>query len=137
MNYRQRGFTLIELLVVIGIISLLAAVLLPAVQSARESARRSQCAGNLKQVALAMHQYHVTHLVLPPGKKGCCWGTWLIYVLPHMEQQPLYNSWNACGTNAPGTPQAYDLDLRYFGAANQTVTSTFIPGVACIEHDQG
>jgi prepilin-type N-terminal cleavage/methylation domain-containing protein/prepilin-type processing-associated H-X9-DG protein len=131
MNYRNRGFTLIELLVVIGIIAVLAGILLPAVQAARESARRSQCASNLKQVALAMHQYDATHLVLPPGKKGCCWGTWLIYVLPYMEQQPLYNSWNSCGTNAPAAPAAYDLDLRYFGVANQTVTSTFISSYLC------
>ena len=131
MNDRRRGFTLIELLVVIGIIAVVAGILLPAVQSARESARRSQCAGNLKQVALAMHQYHVTHLVLPPGKKGCCWGTWLVYVLPHLEQQPLYNSWNSCGTNAVGAPPALDLDLRYFGSANQTVTSTFVGSYLC------
>jgi prepilin-type N-terminal cleavage/methylation domain-containing protein/prepilin-type processing-associated H-X9-DG protein len=131
MNSRRRGFTLIELLIVIGIIAVLVAMLLPAVQSARESARRSQCAGNLKQIALAMHQYQVTYLVLPPGKKGCCWGTWLVYVLPHIEQEALYNSWNSCGINAPGAPPAYDLDLRYFGAANQTVTSTFVNSYLC------
>jgi prepilin-type N-terminal cleavage/methylation domain-containing protein len=131
MNSRQRGLTLIELLVVIGIIAVIVAMLLPAVQSARESARRSQCTANLKQISLAMHQYHNTHLVLPPGKKGCCWGTWLVYVLPHVEQQALYNAWNSCGINAPGAPLAYDLDLRYFGVANQTVTSTFINTYLC------
>ena len=119
-NHRPRGFTLIELLVVIGIIVVLIAMLLPAVQSAREAARRSQCVNNLKQVGLAMHHYHDAHLVLPPGKKGCCWGTWLVYTLPYLEQQPLYNAWNSCGINTIGAPTNYDLDLRYFGVANQT-----------------
>ena len=49
-----------------------------------------------------MHQYHGVHGVLPPGKKGCCWGTWLVSVLPYVEQTPLYNAWNSCGTNAAG-----------------------------------
>lgn len=64
---RSSGFTLIELLVVIAIIAILVALLLPAIQKARESARRSQCQNNLKQIALALHNYHDSHLVLPPG----------------------------------------------------------------------
>lgn len=131
MKTRPRGFTLIELLVVIGIIVVLMAILLPAVQSAREAARRSQCVNNLKQVGLAMHNYHESHLVLPPGKKGCCWGTWLVYTLPYLEQQALYNAWNSCGINASGAPSNYDLDLRYFGVANQSVTSTFLSVYLC------
>ena len=78
-----------------------------------------------------MHQYHDVHSVLPPGKKGCCWGTWLVYVLPQLEQQPLYNAWNSCGINSPGVPTNYDLDLRYFGAANVTVTSTRLDVYLC------
>jgi prepilin-type N-terminal cleavage/methylation domain-containing protein/prepilin-type processing-associated H-X9-DG protein len=131
MGTRPRGFTLIELLVVIAIIAVLIALLLPAVQSAREASRRTQCLSNLKQLALAMHQYHDVHSVLPPGKKGCCWGTWLVYTLPFVEQQALFNAWNSCGINSPGVPTDYDLDLRYFGAANVTVTSTRVALYLC------
>ena len=68
LRARRRGFTLIELLVVIAIIALLIALLLPAVQRAREAARRSQCQNNLKQLALALHNYHDTHRAFPPGQ---------------------------------------------------------------------
>jgi prepilin-type N-terminal cleavage/methylation domain-containing protein/prepilin-type processing-associated H-X9-DG protein len=131
MRRRTPGFTLIELMVVIAVLGILLALLLPAVQSAREAARRAQCSGHLKQIALAMHNYQTVHSVLPPGKKGCCWGTWLVYALPHLEQQPLYNAWNSCGINAAGVPTGYDLDLRYFGAANVTVTSTRLEVYLC------
>ena len=131
MRRPKPGFTLLELLVVIAMIGVLLALLLPAVQSSREAARRAQCTGNLKQIALAMHNYVGVHSVLPPGKKGCCWGTWLVYVLPELEQQPLYNAWNSCGINSPGVPANYDLDLRYFGAANVTVTSTRLGVYLC------
>lgn len=131
MRARSGGFTLIELLVAITLIGVLVALFLPAVQAAREQSRRAYCAANLKQIALAMHQYHDTYGTLPPGKKGCCWGTWLLFVLPQLEQQNLYNAYNFAGNNSPGLPAGSDLDLRYFGASNRTVTSTQLSAYLC------
>ena len=97
MRYRRPAFTLIELLVVIAIIAVLIALLLPAVQAAREAARRIQCTNNLKQIGLAMHNYHDVNGCLPPGVKGCCWGSWIVYILPYIEQQNMFNAWNSTG----------------------------------------
>ncbi len=127
----RRGFTLIELLVVIAIIAVMVALLMPAVQAARERARGLRCTNNLKQIATAILTYQETHHVFPPAKKGCCWGTWLIFALPYLEQQPLYNAWNSQGNNSPGYPAGYDYDLRYFGSSNRTVTSTQIDTYLC------
>ena len=97
------GFTLIELLVVIAIIAILIALLLPAVQQAREAARRSQCRNNLKQIGLALHNYHDTFLQFPSafGNQsinsggGERWGhsQW-VALLPYYDQAPMYNQWN-------------------------------------------
>ena len=73
---RRRGFTLIELLVVIAIIAVLIALLLPAVQQAREAARRTQCKNNLKQMGLALHNYHETYNGFPPGNVASSVGGW-------------------------------------------------------------
>jgi prepilin-type N-terminal cleavage/methylation domain-containing protein/prepilin-type processing-associated H-X9-DG protein len=112
---RRGGFTLIELLVVIAIIGVLIALLLPAVQAAREAARRAQCTNNLKQLGLAVHNYISINNVIPSdglflgaAYGSCCppsdagdgsagWGwnaSWTVSILPNMEQMPLYNAYN-------------------------------------------
>ena len=93
-QFRKRGFTLIELLVVIAIIAILIALLLPAVQQAREAARRTECKNNLKQLGLALHNYHDQYKCFPPGwvqqQNTSNWG-WMVYLLPNVEQGNLYN----------------------------------------------
>jgi len=99
---RKGGFTLVELLVVIAIIGILVALLLPAIQAAREAARRTQCTNNLKQIGLALHNYHDTYHRFPPS--GILYGdparvphqlpyhhTWLIMILPFLEEGTLYD----------------------------------------------
>jgi prepilin-type N-terminal cleavage/methylation domain-containing protein/prepilin-type processing-associated H-X9-DG protein len=130
---RQRargGFTLIELLVVIAIIAVLIALLLPAVQAAREAARRAQCVNNLKQIGLAVHNYHDANLTFPPARKGCCWGTWNIFILPYIEQVAAFNAWNSYGDNS-GAAGTVDGFLRYFGTANRTVANMTISAYLC------
>ena len=97
----RRGFTLVELLVVIAIIGLLTAMLLPAVQAAREAARRAQCLGNLRQISMALHNYHATHGTFPPGgieprfsrrhahRRQLAWSAML---LPFLEQSAVHGS---------------------------------------------
>jgi prepilin-type N-terminal cleavage/methylation domain-containing protein len=112
---RQRGFTLVELLVVIAIIGILVALLLPAIQAAREAARRTQCVSNLKQLGLAAHNYMSSKKdVLPGGmfqdSKAPFQGeTFFVYLLPYMEEQALFDQWdftnrtnNSC--SAGGSP---------------------------------
>ena len=121
----RRGFTLIELLVVIAIIAVLIALLLPAVQAAREAARRAQCVNNLKQIGLGVQNYESSNGCFPPGEKGCCWGTWRVFILPFVEQPAMFNAWNSYGNNVP-SGGALDGNFRYAGAANMTVTNTRI-----------
>jgi prepilin-type N-terminal cleavage/methylation domain-containing protein len=109
---KRQAFTLVELLVVIAIIGVLVALLLPAVQSAREAARRMQCANNLKQIGLAFHVYEGTFRVLPPetmtaGQHG---PTAFVFILPQVEQGPLFDRLAAIGM---GTQTGY-----WMGSAN-------------------
>lgn len=107
MNKRP-GFTLVELLVVIAIIGVLIALLLPAVQQAREAARRMQCSNNLKQIGLGLHNYHDTFLSLPPGALTVNQLGWHVFLLPFIEQRALHDNFSFAqgtfngGTNAEG-----------------------------------
>ncbi|WP_406694474.1 DUF1559 domain-containing protein [Singulisphaera sp. Ch08] len=124
----RRGFTLIELLVVIAIIAVLIALLLPAVQAAREAARRSQCINNLKQIGLGVMNYESVNMSLPPGKKGCCFGTWTVFVLPFLEQNAMFNSWNFIA--GPDNDVGGGI-FRYSGVGNSTVTRSRINAYTC------
>jgi len=130
----RRGFTLIELLVVIAIIAVLIALLLPAVQQAREAARRSQCLNNLKQMGLALHNYHDVHLTFPPGWVGADPVTraphvngmngfgWGAMILPYLEQKNLYERFDFRRSLVDGTSGP---------PSNLSLLTTKIPGFEC------
>ncbi len=133
-NRTRRGFTLIELLVVIAIIAVLIALLLPAVQAAREAARRMQCVNNLKQIGLALHNYHSANDCFPPGglvgfrydtKAWNLNGTYgpFARMLGQLEQQPLYNAIN--------WSLECDQDATYGTPANSTATVARLAGFLC------
>ena len=119
----RRGFTLIELLVVIAIIGLLVALLLPAVQQAREAARRTQCRNNLKQLGLALHNYHDAHSTFPPGVVDDddnlidAQHSGLALLLPQLDQGPLY--------------RAYDFHRSWRDPVNLVVGRTVVDVFRC------
>ena len=131
---KSLGFTLIELLVVIAIIAVLIALLLPAVQQAREAARRSQCKNNLKQMGLALHNYHDAFSVFPPGGTTCnpCSAyssannghLMTADILPYMDQVAIYNKLN---WRVPG--YAYYTGVQ--DAAHEAALLTKIPAYIC------
>src|SRR5207253_8153765 len=106
---RSAGFTLVELLVVTAIVSVLMALLLAAVQRVREAANRAKCANNLRQVGLAILQYHDTSLQLPATFIRQDWATWAVLILPYIEQSNEYKLW--------------DTQLRYYDQANRNNSS--------------
>jgi len=111
MNFRRRlGFTLVELLVVIAIIGVLVALLLPAVQAAREASRRMKCSNNLKQWSLAMHMHHDQYGKLPYAKKNNPRTVWVVHLWPYIEQQALYSR--------------YDFTIGFFEPPN-CIANTF------------
>jgi prepilin-type N-terminal cleavage/methylation domain-containing protein/prepilin-type processing-associated H-X9-DG protein len=130
---KSAGFTLVELLVVIAIIGVLVALLLPAVQSAREAGRRIQCANNLKQLGLAVQNFHDTQGTLPPaynlrnngGNGGDGYFTWFAHILPYIEQQSAANQ--------------LDLKSGFASAPNQVsaIAQIHVPGFFCPTRRRG
>lgn len=139
--FRRSGFTLVELLVVIAIIGILVALLLPAIQAAREAARRTQCSNNAKQIGLALHNYHDTHQAFPAGAwnftaagvtNDSCTAPatgrrapWTVLILPYMEYQALYEladlkSQFVCSNTEPPT-----------SGPNREVWNTNVPTYQC------
>ncbi len=151
-HVRKRGFTLIELLVVIAIIAILIALLLPAVQQAREAARRSTCKNNLKQIGLALHNYHDAHSAFPYSVShahsitsgsashpiGLNHRGWLL-LLPYIDQAPLYNQFNFSLAASTGAPTAKPVPGGLLpgspGNANDLVISRIIPAFMCPSDD--
>lgn len=129
MNRRQSGFTLVELLVVIAIIGILVGLLLPAVQSAREAARRMQCSNNLKQLALALHNYESAFGFFPPSRLGASvaiegrgsgsssYQSWPTLILPFVEQSNLQNLMN--------------FNSAWSSLANRPAVGTQLPLMTC------
>ncbi|MCG6157246.1 DUF1559 family PulG-like putative transporter [Rubinisphaera margarita] len=141
--FYKSGFTLVELLTTIGIVSILIALLLPAVQQARESARRTQCGSQLRQIGIALHNYHSAHNVFPPGGvaldhevpivvclssesygaidvwadaaagPGSQGSSWMLQILPYIERSDLYDRWDYT-TSVIGNRAVAETDIPFF-----------------------
>lgn len=149
-SFWRRAFTLVELLVVIAIIGILVALLLPAVQAAREAARRMQCSNNLKQLGLALHNYHDTYKVFPcngfqfggTAISPVAWtdsskGSQLVKLLPFMEQTPLWNQIRFSGRNPPiNGANPNNTEWQSNLATGQMVWSVRIDGLMCPSYQQ-
>lgn len=138
---RRAGFTLVELLVVIAIIGILVALLLPAVQSAREAGRRSQCSNNLKQLGLALHNFHDIRKKFPPqfGWTNSAtntgeFGTIIYHILPFIEQQNLYNKGYIAAAGTGGYPCSYPLVANSYDSREKVGGEEF-PAVVCPTDD--
>ncbi|MFN0196717.1 MAG: DUF1559 domain-containing protein [Planctomycetaceae bacterium] len=132
---RRKAFTLIELLVVIAIIAVLIALLLPAVQQAREAARRSACINNMKQIGLALHNYHDALLRFPPGCLGGGVGdphttgtNWRTFILPYIDQANIYNQLNFVGNFSTRGAAGSSIGLTN---GNQVLTGVIVPVYRC------
>jgi prepilin-type N-terminal cleavage/methylation domain-containing protein len=131
-SFQRRGFTLVELLVVIAIIGILIALLLPAVQAAREAGRRAQCSNNLKQLGLGLHNYHDTYKCMPMGARTGGWnGYWgtsfYVRLLPYIEQNPLAEAW-PWSEKIPAGGVLNDLRCEGYTAGNTYLRGT-APGI--------
>ena len=137
VSRNRGGFTLVELLVVIAIIGILVGLLLPAVQAAREAARRMQCSNNLKQLGLAVMNYESAIKRLPPGglhlrdgfggaSNSTSWGpNWLVMLLPYMEQGPLYAQYNTRSLFARESPLVVGTKVPTFACPSDTQDEAF------------
>ncbi len=128
MRVRRSAFTLVELLVVIAIIGILVGLLLPAVQAAREAARRMSCSNNLKQLGLAMHNYHDAFRTFPQGF-GENQEFWSSQILPQLEQGNLFNT--LVWANSAYANPAWGTDWTNFNSPNRTACETLVPAFRC------
>ncbi|QDV48729.1 DUF1559 domain-containing protein [Gimesia fumaroli] len=128
----RRGFTLIELLVVIAIIAILIALLLPAVQQAREAARRSTCKNNMKQIGLALHNYHDTFRAFPIGSQTSYYrANWRSSILPYLDQAPAYNQLTQKAHSQHGFAAGNGNSASGYNTENAVLNNFFVPVYKC------